>query len=388
MNKKFLNTSTAEQIDVTIRPAERILSFINEITIQGSDGNEVRLPSIRDISRQLHVSVPTVQSVFRKLTIEGKIRTRIGDGTFLVSGQVLKGKGIRIALNFSMHQDPQMEDWMMCISMGLLRAASSSKENVSFAPIQEDDINDERAIERIIARRKDVDGLLLFPCKHMERIRKIYEDDCKPVVTITQPAANSTSNFVSPDYYSTSFILGQSLRKVGRRHALLILAQTIDESLPMRNLHAGFVNGFGVGCSDDLSFEVVEGVGHCEQIGRKVILDRLNRGGKIPDIVYSSNDYLALGVAEAFKEAGFKIPSDVSVIGGTGLGLSNTNMQGLTRVAQPMEGMGMDLLSMICRRIRNNGESLPGIFIPAGFTGTATARRQELVELGCAPNPL
>lgn len=384
MSRLSLENPAKEFVSGGLRPAERVLDFINGIAGKEALGKECRLPSIRQISRTLDVSVPTVQGVFRKLAADGMIRTRVGDGTFL-SAAPCRTRGLKVALNFSMQQDPRMEDWMMCISMGILRAASSSSAEVSLSPIQEDDINDERAIERIMARRKDVDALALFPCDRMAKIREVYEADRKPVVNVTQPSFNATCDFVSPDYYSASFALGRALRNAGRRRALLLLAQSMDGSAPMRSVHAGFANGFGVGCADGARFEVVEGVGHCEQAGSAIIRERLSHGSEMPDAVYSSNDYLALGAVAAFRDAGVKVPDDVSVIGGTGLSLLNAKLPGLTRVAQPMERVGAELLSMICRRAAGNGESVPGVFIPAGFIGSETARPQELAELGVEP---
>jgi DNA-binding LacI/PurR family transcriptional regulator len=150
--------------------------------------------------------------------------------------------------------------------------------------------------------------------------------------------------------------------------------------MPMRSIHAGFVNGFGVGARD-LKFEVIEGVGHYEELGKRAVEERLKRKKNIPDIIFSSNDYLALGAVAACQEAGLNIPEDAGIIGGTGLGLVNAGFHGLTRMAQPMERIGAELLNMLCRRIDNKGEDLPGIFLPIAFTGEATVRKEELEEL-------
>lgn len=364
-----------------LRPAERVLNFMDKLSSEGGGcGLNGRLPSIRQLSRRLNVSAPTVQGVFRKLAAEGRIRTERGSGTFLASAKGHGGKGldgVRLALNFSMQANPLMEDWMMYIGMGVLRAASSCGGEVALAPIQEADVNDERAIDRIISRRKDVDGLILFPCRRMADIRAAYAEAGKPVVNVTQPFVSATCDFVSADYYSASFALGVAMRKAGRRRALLLFSHRVDELTPMRSLHAGFASGFGVGSEAGARFECREGVGFTEDDGAKAVCGYLRTSRIHPDVVYASSDYLAVGAVSAFMDAGIKVPDEVSVVGGTGLGLTNSHLPGLTRVAQPMDRIGSEALAMMLRRLSAGGASEPGVFLPAGFKGAATVRAVE-----------
>ena len=54
--------------------------------LDGRLASGMRLPSTRDLARQLGVSRKTTLDVFERLTTEGYLRTRAGDGTFVAEG--------------------------------------------------------------------------------------------------------------------------------------------------------------------------------------------------------------------------------------------------------------------------------------------------------------
>ena len=69
--------------------------------------------------------------------------------------------------------------------------------------------------------------------------------------------------------------------------------------------------------------------------------------------VVCTNDYLALGAYRALQLKGYKIPTDVSVVGFDNIDLSQYLTPSLTTVAQPIFEMGNTVAEMLLHRIEN-----------------------------------
>ncbi|HAF86259.1 MAG TPA: LacI family transcriptional regulator [Sphaerochaeta sp.] len=72
----------------------------------------------------------------------------------------------------------------------------------------------------------------------------------------------------------------------------------------------------------------------------KEMLAYLQGGGHLPQALFCFNDVAAFGVIKAIKEAGFKVPRDVSVIGFDDLPMSSMMEPRLTTVKIPTQHIG------------------------------------------------
>jgi len=67
-----------------------------------------------------------------------------------------------------------------------------------------------------------------------------------------------------------------------------------------------------------------------------------------PDAVFVLNDIMAMGFLDASREAGLRVPDDLSVVGFDDVPAAARRSYALTTVAQPMQAMvrrGLDLLA-------------------------------------------
>ncbi len=68
-----------------------------------------------------------------------------------------------------------------------------------------------------------------------------------------------------------------------------------------------------------------------------------------PDAVFAVADIMAMGVLDAFRVAGLRVPNDISVVGFDGIAPGAWPTYSLTTVKQPlaaMVGRGLDLLNL------------------------------------------
>lgn len=70
--------------------------------------------------------------------------------------------------------------------------------------------------------------------------------------------------------------------------------------------------------------------------------------------VFVSKDRMAIGVMQAVREAGLRIPEDISVIGYDGIEAAALPMIGLTTVAQPREEMAEKIMDILVRHAEND----------------------------------
>ena len=84
----------------------------------------------------------------------------------------------------------------------------------------------------------------------------------------------------------------------------------------------------------------------------------LKEGEKPASCYFADNDLIALGAAEAFREAGFRIPEDIALVGFDDLPACEYMTPGLTTVAVPKQYMGeVSVLRLL--HLIDGGPSLP-----------------------------
>lgn len=365
------------------RPRERVLNYLNaEYTRPDAKGGS-RLPTIRQLAQQLKVSDRTVLSVFRKLNQEGRIRSRVGQGTFLVSRPSGAKQEFRIAINMA-DAPPPYDEYTHRIYAGILRGLADLPSLSLIAR------NVETIGQNVDA---NVDGLILFPVRVRDQIRVKYEQIGKKVVDINPPSESATANFVSADYFESSRKLAEVWRETGRQHILLLLGFKLEESVSGRLRRYGIEAGLGHDLQNGTVTFRFEEAGHpfyLEEAGYATMQRILARAENRPDAVLCMGDFLALGVVRAATEAGLKVPEDISIVGGTGNDLTHSRCPLLTRSAQPMVKLGEEAIKMIWQRLIAEGvasNSVAGKILAAPFVGGGTTRPEENRFLSIPPLP-
>lgn len=92
-----------------------------------------------------------------------------------------------------------------------------------------------------------------------------------------------------------------------------------------------------------------------QEEARRQIADYLAKTGQAPDAVFCLSDLMALGVMRALKEAGLRIPQDVSVIGFDGISIGEMCQPPLATVQQDMCAMGREAARMLHGLMQENG---------------------------------
>ncbi|NNM54952.1 MAG: LacI family DNA-binding transcriptional regulator [Spirochaetales bacterium] len=81
------------------------------------------------------------------------------------------------------------------------------------------------------------------------------------------------------------------------------------------------------------------------------------RQGHLPTALLAANDYMALGAVKALKEQGYKIPSDVSIIGYDNVLAGEYSDPGLTTIGQNPIEMGASAVQYLFEKLKGGAPS-------------------------------
>ena len=87
---------------------------------------------------------------------------------------------------------------------------------------------------------------------------------------------------------------------------------------------------------------------------------RIEKGG-LPRAYFCQNDFFALGVLEAAKEKGLRVPADLAIVGFDNRPESRESVPALTTVQTPLEEMGRKAALQMKRCLENGVLSFPSI---------------------------
>lgn len=367
---------------------EKVRKYISETFLTSGVPGGTRLPPVREIAARLNVSSTTVDIVYKELIQEKKIETAVGRGTFVAGGtkSIFPRPRYCFALNHTtslFHSPSPRLDWSVLLGQALLQAAASSERRVVIQPFMANPDDWKQAFEELLKDPAAVDGLLLapiggIPLDTFDEIIASYESMGKPVVVIQPHQPGATRNFVSHDLLQSARKLGYVFASTGRRRILSVafrsLQTTPSNQLRLAGLQLGVAEA-GFNPTDIVRLVSVHE--YNEQAGYQVMQDYLKNHSTPPDAIYSFGDYTALGMIKALKENCLDIPSDVSVVGGSGLHFTSKHQHALTRLMQPFEQIGAAAVSMLVERVESAAAPLPGRWIPASFHQGNTTRPEE-----------
>ncbi|HEY3336880.1 MAG TPA: LacI family DNA-binding transcriptional regulator [Propionicimonas sp.] len=133
----------------------------------------------------------------------------------------------------------------------------------------------------------------------------------------------------------------------------------------------------------------LEDHGHFDVAGGRASMHRLLK--RVPDLtaVFAASDEMAMGAILALRDAGRRVPEDVSVIGVDGHDLGE--LVGLTTMAQPASEQGATAAALVLDMIAGVGWPHDTVvqtrLVVRSSTGPVPSRASDGVALGSRPRP-
>jgi DNA-binding LacI/PurR family transcriptional regulator len=358
-------------------PKQYINQLINSKLIAletgAENGTEVlRLPTIKDLSKTLGVRDHIARQLYQELSAAGKIETTRGRGTFIIppADDSRSPQYYRFGININPHNNNPLETWRAIIYEGILNASVERPEGIALMGFKPE--NYERALS-------EYDGcILFFSSASDESLNKVVaeaEDAGKPWISIDPPSLLATHNFVSSHFFEDGLKIGKALRASGRKHVVMLSNHAWEDTVSFRLRFHGVAEGLGLGDGLQAKIARIQTAWVSAEAGYSALKDYLDHH-QTPDAVVASGDYVALGCLRLLKEKGLKAGSDYSLIGGTGIDLSWTEVPGLTRTAQPLQQLGKGALDLLLKQISSKNK-VPGLYLPVSYLGGETTNDLE-----------
>lgn len=235
----------------------------------------------------------------------------------------------------------------------------------------EEETNQTEGLQNLVSR--GVDGIIVAPCvSDRGALEKIDREFC-PVVLVDRYFARTSLSYVTTNNYEGGVLATRYLLSQGHKSIACIQGPPTLSPIMMR------VNGYldemknagqenhAIVVGDVISIQ--EGY-----VETKLLLSLDER----PTAIFALSNTIALGSIKAIREAGLKIPDDISIVSFDDSKFLDYLTPSLTRVSQPTEDMATLATKILFEAIEVRSgavESREGEASPARGLGTASVHR-------------
>lgn len=214
---------------------------------------------------------------------------------------------------------------------------------------------------------KNVDGILLFNgCDDLTLLRRMRAEDM-PIVIADRRVDEIDLPTVEFDNVETvSKVIGMMCKRGYRRIGFL------SESTRLRNLNDRY-EGYKKGLMENglsVNPEFIYISEHMEMNNLekgysyiKRILENTEKEN-LPDSIFATTDLLAIGAVRAFKEAGFRIPEEIGVVGFDNISFTDFIEPKLTTVEQDKKLMGRIAWDIMKNTLAGENEKIQHVILP------------------------
>lgn len=314
--------------------------------------------TLRQVAEKAGVSVSTVSAVindhpscYAGAQTRAKVRQAVQDTGYypnLVSRAVRKRQTKTIGLILPNIHVPITAVWLDVIEQALCRKGFQ----LFIGHSRNDPAREEALLTDFIGRR--VDGLIISPAA--DRGNPILERIVAnrfPLVAMNRPSAYPAVPSVNCDYAGGGALAARHLLALGHRHLGIIRRAPSYHSVQARvdGFHrqvqaaGATVREFPIANT----FSAAEAMRGSYEAGRRC----LAISGPAPSALFLASDTFAPGVIGAMREAGRRIPEDISLVGFDDIPGAAFFPVPLTTISYPARYLGARAAEMLLARIEN-----------------------------------
>ncbi len=370
----------------------KLLDWIAENDVAVHD----KIPSMSKLSKKFEVSVNTLHSAVRHLAKHGVLASGVGSGTFLMrsvdkfdldyEGRVWTvGLVVEAGLANRLEFQPEIlnsENWGYRILRGIYKAGKTRKIRIKTVGIPRDVWNNpsvKSLTNAVKPQLNGIDGLISFPMKRHVLIDAM-ESLGLPWVLVNPPDDMSTTNYVSPDHYGASVVVGQLAARLGAKHIWMLTTwpNWPSNRQRIRGLRDGLM--FEGGRFGEMNIIVAKEAGYYD--GFKSMFNAFRKYPEVPDFIYTGGDDLAKSAVEVVRAHSLEPGRDVSIISSTGLPNLVDCDPPISTVELPMEKTGETTVEMVRRMLETNQHTLPAKIIstPIVLRNTTPPEAKNILE--------
>ncbi len=329
--------------------------------------------TLKDVAKAANVSFTTVSRALSgnpeisKETRERilKISEEMGYTTNYIARSMIKKKTELIGLIVPSIDNPFMSELAYYVEVTARRFGYNLILCNSYP-----DLNQElKAMQLMVGHQ--VDGVLVIPQKSASCGNLMKYASMLPTVYLSENLRDQDASYISVDNHQGTMLGVEYLHRLGHRNILYFGCRVGSITHRLR------AEGYKQACHDlGLEPKIVyfESSASSIELGYEMARSELSQRSDFT-AVFASTDSNAIGLMQAARESGIRIPEDISLLGFDNIRLASLPQIDLTTVAQPKEEMAVKAVKMLVDKIdhRTSGSAFEII-------------KPELIERGSCRN--
>lgn len=330
--------------------------------------------TLRDIAEATGVSVNTVsRALTGKSDIHAETKERVlaaagrlGYTPNLMARSLVQGRTRTLGLLVTDCTHPFYATLIRTVE----EVAAANHYGLLLATSNEDPDKEITAVNLLAERR--VDGLLLSPVDvTAPHIRPLLRST--PCVLLARRPRSYRGAFVGTDNVEAARLGTQHLVGLGhRRIALVTRPEAVASAIDRQDGYRLALAEAGLPCDERLVLAAAQ----TPEGGRAAVAD-LMRLDPLPTAVFAYSDMQAIGILVGLREAGVRVPEDVSVMGFDDVETARYVSPPLTTVAQDTDRIGrlgaQLLINLLAGRSHRRAHLLAGSLVVRGSTAPPRA---------------
>ncbi len=249
----------------------------------------------------------------------------------------------------------------------VIREADKYTFPVMLIDTGESPVEEENALEMLLSR--NVDGIIAAPSSESpDKFLKMSEH--MPVVLIDRYFEDTNLTYVATDNYKGAYDATKLL--IGSGHRDILCLQGVPSSITSKKR----VQGYSDAMTDAGFVDRIAISGNEYSIQSGYVETRLRlMSKKPPTAILACSSTIMLGAVKAINENGLKIPDDISIISFDNNVFLDYLNPPITRIAQPIEHIGMVATKLLIDSILGTEEWKPGIILPPEIIAGASIKK-------------
>ncbi len=315
------------------------------------------MSTISDVAKRAGVSTMTVSRVINNSSyISQETRERVErviDELGYVPNALARSLRFKQTKTIALVLTDITNPFFTTLARGVEDVASEQGFSVIFCNTDESESEEAEYLNVLL--QKQVDGILLVPaCCEKDLIVSIQSRG-SPVVLLDRRIPGAKVDTVRCDSEQGAYQVVRHLLNLGhKRIAILAGPQSISTSVDRVAGYRRAMSEAGL----DRNAQLVYHAGFTQEGGyqmtKQVLANRVR-----PTALFAGNNFIAMGIFRSLREAGLRVPDDLSVVAFDDLLVEFVMDPFLTVVAQPAYEMGRQATELLLTRLAGEGPAEP-----------------------------
>jgi len=317
-----------------------------------------------DIARLANVSKPTVsRALSNSPLVNAKTRDHVlsiaEEHGYAVNRNARKLRQkrtntIAVSMDFRSHQSNHIADpFMFDLLAGVSEALGDHNQDLLLCAPNHNNF----VAFRQILNERGADGFIILGQGHREAMLKEFAESGAPIVVWGAAAPDANYCVVGSDNYLGGQLAGEYFLEKGRRRFLFVGDTSFREMHQRREGLKSAIDAAAVA----IELDDIELHGFSYESAYDAAVRYIDSRESQPDAIFAWNDTAAMAFISAFREAGARIPEDLSVVGYNDIPAAQYFSPPITTVRQDTFQAGRMLAAKLLRIIEGEASSSASI---------------------------